>query len=103
MFGMNVRFTAQPGEGDSLAAILVEAAAGAEDDHSCLLYVVSREDGDPDTVWVFEAWTDRDAHDESLQDEDTRALIGRAMPLLDGSPEATELEPAGGKGLEAGL
>lgn len=99
MFGMNVRFTAQPGEGDALASLLVEAAAGAEDDAACLLYVVSREDDDPDTVWVFEAWTDREAHDESLEDEATRALIGRAMPLLAESPEATTLQPAGGKGL----
>jgi quinol monooxygenase YgiN len=96
---MHVRFSARPGRGDELAAILLEAADGVRALGACLLYMVSRSPDDGDAVWVTEAWTDRAAHDASLQDPGARELIGRAMPLLAGAPEATELAPLGGKGL----
>jgi quinol monooxygenase YgiN len=98
-FGMHVRFTARPGQGDALAAMLLEAADGAGSLDACQLYIVSRVPADDETVWVTEAWTDRESHDASLQDEQAQALIKRAMPLLAGPPEAIELRPAGGKGL----
>jgi quinol monooxygenase YgiN len=98
-FGMHVRFTARPGQGDALAALLLEAADGLEDLEACRLYVVSRSPADTGTVWVTEAWTSREAHAASLEDERAQALIQRALPLLAGPPEAAELRPAGGKGL----
>jgi quinol monooxygenase YgiN len=99
MFGMHVRFNAQPGHGGELASLLLEAADGLRAIDECLIYVVSRSPDDADTVWVTEAWTSQDAHGASLHDEKTRALIERAMPLMAGRPEATQLRPAGGKGL----
>jgi quinol monooxygenase YgiN len=96
---MHVRFSAQRGRGDELAAILLEAAKGTEADADCLLYLVSRSPADADTVFVTEAWTSREAHDRSLEDEDVRALIARAMPLMAAPPDAVTLAPAGGKGL----
>jgi quinol monooxygenase YgiN len=99
-YGMHVRFTAQPGHGDELAAILLEAAAGTQADDECLLYLVSRSPADENTIYVTEAWTSREAHDHSLEDEAVRALIARAMPLMAGPPDATTLSPAGGKGLK---
>jgi quinol monooxygenase YgiN len=96
---MHVRFTAQRGRGDELEGILLEAAAGAEADDDCLLYIVSRSPADSDTVFVTEAWTTREAHDRSLEDEAVRALIARAMPLMARPPDAVTLAPAGGKGL----
>lgn len=98
-YGMHVRFTAQPGRGEELAAILLEAAAGTESDADCLIYIVSRAPSDAETIFVTEAWTSREAHDRSLEDEDVRALIARAMPLMAGPPDAVTLAPAGGKGL----
>jgi quinol monooxygenase YgiN len=97
--GMHVCFTAQPGRGDELAGLLLEAADGLRADADCLFYIVSRSPDDPDTVLVTEAWTSREAQNASLEDEQTRALIARAMPLMAGRPEATHLRPLGGKGL----
>jgi len=48
---------------------------------------------------IAEAWTSREAHAASLEDERAQAMIQRALPLLAGPPEAAELRPAGGKGL----
>jgi quinol monooxygenase YgiN len=100
LFGLHGRLLAQPGKGDELEAILLEAAEAQEADHDCLLYVVSRQSDNPEAVWVTEAWTSREAHRASLEDEATRAMIQRAMPLIAEVPErGIELRPVGGKGL----
>jgi quinol monooxygenase YgiN len=98
---MQGRIVAQPGRGDELAAILLEAAAGLEANPDCLLYVVSRSVDDPDSIWVTEAWTDRAAHAASLEDEGARALIARARPIIASFADRAELRPEGGKGLPA--
>jgi quinol monooxygenase YgiN len=97
VFGLHGCFKAQPGRGDELAAILLEAAESMRANDACLLYVVSRED--PDTLWVTEAWTDRAAHDGSLDIPGAKEQIARAMPLIAGIENRAEFEPLGGKGL----
>jgi quinol monooxygenase YgiN len=97
MFGMHGCFKAQPGSGDELAAILLEAAESMRGNDACLLYVVSR--GDPDTIWVTEAWTDREAHDASLDAPGAKDQIARALPLIAGIEGRAEFAPLGGKGL----
>ena len=99
LFGLHGSFRAQPGRGEELAAILIEAARGLQGDDACRLYVVHRSVDDPDTVWVTEAWTDRAAHDASLEDPAARELIARARPLIAGMGGHTELRTLGGKGL----
>jgi quinol monooxygenase YgiN len=94
---MHGAFKAQPGKGDELAAILLEAADALRANDACLLYVVSREGAD--TIWVTEAWTDREAHDASLDDPAAKDQIARAMPLIAGIENRAELTPLGGKGL----
>jgi quinol monooxygenase YgiN len=97
LFGAHVEFTARPGLGDDLEAVLLEAAERLNPVDACWLYLVSRSPTVPETVWVTEAWTSVEAHDESLKDDSTRALVQRAIPLMAGQPNATELRPAGGK------
>jgi quinol monooxygenase YgiN len=97
-FGMQGRFTAQPGKVGELTAILLDAATGMDADDDCLLYAVFRSPDEPDAVYVTEAWVSRAAHRASLEDEETKAAIARAMPLIAGI-ESTELQPLGGKGL----
>jgi quinol monooxygenase YgiN len=97
-YGLHSHFTAQPGQGDALAEILLAAAEGLRANEACLLYLVSRSPDDPDVIWVTEAWTSKAAHDESLQSEDVKAAIQRARPLIAGIA-GTELRPVGGKGI----
>jgi quinol monooxygenase YgiN len=100
LFGLHGRLLAQPGQGDELEAILLESARLLESNEDCLLYVVSRQPDEPDAVWVTETWRSREAHRASLEDDEVRALIERAMPLIAALPERTiELRPVGGKGL----
>lgn len=77
-----------------------EAGGRLVTDPDCLLYLVSRAADDPDSVWVAEAWTDRGAHDASLEDPGARELIGRARPIIASFADRAELRPEGGKGLD---
>jgi len=99
-FGMFGRFTAHDGRRDELLAILLDAARALEADPGCLLYLVGTSE-EPETIWVQEAWTDEAAHDASLEPEEVRATIARAMPLIAGISDSTRLELHGGKGLPA--
>jgi quinol monooxygenase YgiN len=90
---------AQPAQGDALTDLLLRAADLLGDDPSCQLYLVSRDVGDTDVIWVTEVWSDREAHASSLKDPRVRALIDRARPLIAQLPQSTELRPVGGKGL----
>jgi len=96
---MHGAFKAQPGKGEELAGILLEAAEGLRADERCLLYVVSHDLAQPDMVWVTEAWTDRDAHDASLRAPGVPEMIARARPLIAGLEGRAEFTPLGGKGL----
>lgn len=98
-YGMHVEFTAQPGRGDELEALLLEAAEGTAAVEDCLLYVVSRSIEQADVVTVTEGWRSEAAHGKSLKDPEVRALIERAMPLMAAPPKASRLRPVGGKGL----
>ena len=86
-YGLISNFKATPGNGASLGAILVEASGMMTALDACHTYSVSIEEGDPDSIWVTEIWSSKEAHDASLADGDVRALISRAMPLLAGMPE----------------
>ena len=95
---MHGYFKAQPGQGPALAEILLEAAEGLRANADCLLYVVSRGE-DEDTIWVSEAWTDREAHDASLHAPGVPEMIARARPLIAGMDGRAEFTPFGGKGV----
>ncbi|MCI3922735.1 antibiotic biosynthesis monooxygenase [Paenibacillus sp. TRM 82003] len=87
-----------PGERDALAAILLEAASAMSQADGCELYLVHLAEDDPDAIWVTELWRDAAAHQASLGLEATRALIGRARPLIAGM-EPIRIRPLGGLGM----
>jgi quinol monooxygenase YgiN len=99
VYGLQGRFTAQPGRGDELAAILLEAASAMAALDDCLLYVIGRLPDEPEAVLVYEVWTSSDAHAASLDVQGTQEMIARARPLIAGMSDRVEFEPAGGKGL----
>ena len=98
-----VKFTAQPGRGDELAALLLRAAESLRDAAGCELYVINRAAADPDQIWATELWRDQEALDASLQQLGTeagQAQIAEVTALLAERqrPELTELVPLGGVG-----
>ena len=98
-YGLFGKFIAAPGQGDALAAHLLEAAAALEEVAACRLYLVARDPDDGDAVWVTEVWESADAHRASLELNVVKYLIARARPLIAGMGERFEVRPLGGKGL----
>jgi quinol monooxygenase YgiN len=65
----------------------------------CLSYVVARDPGDPDVIWVSEAWDSAESHKASLKLPQVEAAIAKARPLIAGFDMSVPTEPVGGVGL----
>lgn len=100
MYAMTGKLSAQPGKREMLASILLRASDMVADMSGCRAYIVMEDAGDESTVWVFEMWDDKEAHDASLRDERVRALINEAMPIMAGAPSGSELRVLGGHGVD---
>ena len=98
MHGLIGKMTAAPGQRDALIAILLE---GVADMPGCLSYVVARDPGDADAIWITEVWEDRASHEASLKLPAVRDAIARAMPMIAGFGESVVTTPVGGHGLAA--
>lgn len=94
------KLTAKPGHRDELSNILLEASRLVAKAKGCNLYAISKDEKDQHSVYVTEIWTTKDDHDNSLKVEGVRALIMKAMPIIDGQPQkGQELEVIGGAGI----
>jgi len=96
MYGLIGKIDAQPGQRDALIAILIEGVAGMP---GCLSYVVSRDPGDPDGLWVTEVWESQAAHEASLSLPSVQSAIQAGRPLIAGFSSRFVTEPVGGHGL----
>ena len=88
---------AHAGRGGARADLHHAAADGLAADPGCELYLVNREAGAPDVIWVTELWrsqADLDASLEQLRGSDEVA----AVTALVAQWEMIELELLGGKG-----
>jgi len=94
------KLTAKPGQAEQLSHILLQAAELISTAKGCKLYVIGRDHDDTNAVWVTEIWESKMDHDSSLHAEGVKALISKAMPILDGLPQkGQELELLGGAGI----
>lgn len=94
-YGSVGKIEATPGQRAALATLML---AGTRDMPGCLTYIVAEDLSEADTLWVFEAWTDKAAHDASLRLPAIRDLIGQARPLIAGFDAGAELRVLGGVG-----
>jgi quinol monooxygenase YgiN len=76
---------------------LLAAAAELEDAPGCELYLVSRQAGEPDVVWVTELWRSQEDLERVLAQIRGSERVAAMMALVAGA-EMIELEPLGGKG-----
>lgn len=97
MYGRIGRIDAVPGQRDALIGLLLEGTAGMP---GCLGYVVARDPGAPDAIWVTEVWDSPESHGSSLGLPAVQEAIRRGRPLIAGFGPTTETEPVGGIGLE---
>ncbi|HEY3949326.1 putative quinol monooxygenase [Phenylobacterium sp.] len=98
MYGLISQLFAQPGRRDDLVAILLAASAAMP---GCLSYVVARDAGREDAIWITEVWRDKASHAASLSLPQVRAAIAKGGALIAGVGTRAETAPAGGAGLAA--
>lgn len=95
------KLTAKDGYGEKLTSILLDASKLVSTANGCILYVVSKDTVDINSVWITEIWDSKEDHDNSLNVEGVKELISIAIPILDGQPQkGQELEVLGGKGIQ---
>ena len=91
-YGFRATIVARPGKGDELVGLLLTARTSEH----CTLYLVGRSAGNPDTVYVTEGWTTKEAHAENFASERAKAFVAQLAPLVaDGSRYEDEV-PVGG-------
>jgi quinol monooxygenase YgiN len=94
------KLTAKSGYKEELADILIQASRLVSTAKGCKLYAVSTDKEDATSVYVTEIWDHKEDHDNSLKNKEIRALIMKAMPIVDGAPtKGQELEIVGGTGI----
>ena len=98
-FGLFGKFIAKDGERDTLVDILIEASESMENLEECELYIVNTSDIEPNSVYVYEVWSNENAHQASLTLESTQTLIKRAKPIITGMERISTLRTTGGKGI----
>lgn len=96
MYGLIGKMRAQPGQRDALIAILLEGTAAMP---GCLAYVIAKDKGDADALWITETWDSQASHQASLALPAVKAAITQGRPLIAGFGERFETEPVGGHGL----
>jgi len=96
MYGLIGKMISAEGKRDELIEILLDGVAGMP---GCLSYVVARDPGNPDGIWITEVWETREAHAASLSLPPVQAAIAKGRPLIAGFGEHFETEPAGGHGI----
>ncbi|MBI3170818.1 MAG: antibiotic biosynthesis monooxygenase [Chloroflexi bacterium] len=100
MYAITGKLSAQPGKRAQLAEILLRGSTMVAVMNGCRAYIILEDAKDDSTVWVFEMWDDKESHDASLRDENVRALISEAMPILAGAPSGSEPHVLGGHGVD---
>lgn len=96
MYGLIGKMVAKPGQRDALIAILLENVGTMP---GCRSYVVARDPGNEQAIWITEVWDNEASHKASLQLPGVKAAIQRAMPLIQGFEQHQVTEPVGGHGL----
>nr|WP_295376758.1 putative quinol monooxygenase [Pseudoxanthomonas sp.] len=96
MYGLIGKMKAVAGQRDALIALMLEDVGAMP---GCLSYIVARDPGDADGIWITEVWDSAASHKASLSLPAVQQVIARAKPLIAGFGEHFETEPVGGHGL----
>jgi quinol monooxygenase YgiN len=87
------RLSAQPGRRDELVEACRGAVAGAAAEEGTLEYRLHLDASDPDVVWFYERYRDRDAFDTHSHSDGMRAFGKSVKDLLAAKPELTFTTP----------
>jgi quinol monooxygenase YgiN len=93
------KLPAAEGKRDELAEAFQAAITNAEGEPGTERYILHKDLGDANVLWVYEMYTDNDALTVHSSSDAFKALGGALGPLMGGRPELILMEPVSGKGL----
>ncbi|MEI5664053.1 putative quinol monooxygenase [Bosea sp. CCNWLW174] len=96
MYGLIGKMRAMPGEREALIGYILESSGTMP---GCLSYIVARDPGDADAIWVTEVWDKEESHKASLALPAVQAAIAKARPIIAGFDSHVVTQPVGGFGL----
>ena len=96
MYGLIGEMIAAPGKRDELISILLEGVATMP---GCLSYIVAKDTGDANAIWITEAWDTKASHETSLSLPSVKEAIAKGRPLIAGFSDRVVTTPVGGTGL----
>jgi quinol monooxygenase YgiN/mannose-6-phosphate isomerase-like protein (cupin superfamily) len=99
----NATFRARPGRGDQLADALLRAASLVAEAPGCELWLVNRDQAEPDTVRVSEMWSSREQCEAALDLPGVAENVAQVMEHTIGGAEIVDGEPLGGARMIRGL
>ena len=94
LYGVIGQMKATPGQRDALIGYL---KAGSADMSGNLAYLIAKDNGDADALWITEIWTSAEAHLASLKLPQVQAAIAKARPIIASFGTRAEVTPVGGK------
>jgi len=99
--GRLMKFTAHPGQGPELAALLLRVAESLRGFPGCEVYAIAQDAADPDVVRVIEVWHTDEAAQSALASppKDGVPKPADVLALLAAPPERTDLTVLGGVGI----
>jgi len=89
-------FRALPGQGDLLADRLLRAASLLAETAGCQLWLVHRDEEDPETVRVFETWASRQQCNAALDQPEIVTNAAHVLEVVDGAPTVIDGQRLGG-------
>lgn len=93
MYGLIAKMTLLPGKCEQVVALLAESSANMP---GCFSYVIAKDAGSEDVLWVSEVWESKAAHDASLSLRAVQAAIPKVKPLVAMFERVAETEPVAG-------
>jgi quinol monooxygenase YgiN len=97
-FAQHTKLRARTGKRDELIAKFLEAADMQRDNPANELTLVSSSPDDEDVVYLTEVWTSAEEHERARESDEVQAWAADMPSLVDGPPETTPLDVAGGSG-----
>jgi quinol monooxygenase YgiN len=93
MYGLIAKLTLYPGKREEVIALLAGSSANMP---GCLSYVLARDAGDENILWVTEVWESKAGHDASHSLRAVQAVIPKVNPLMVRFEKIAETEPVAG-------
>lgn len=91
------KLIAAAGRQAELESILLRAAEEMAQLEECYIYLVGRNQDEPEAVYIFEVWRDKAAHQAALGLPVFQTMIAQARPMIEDMADYPSLEIVGGK------